>query len=487
MTGWPLLELTVILPLAGLLLALPLGRHGPQLVLVLGPLIFLVVVSLCVALYDGGQPLRRFVGGWEVPLGIALRADGLTATFLVTTAVIILAVAIFALKSFGGPEETITGYTFWPLLYALWAALNAVFIGGDLFNLYVALELLTLSAVAMVAYGSVAAAMRYMLFALAGSLAYLLGVVLLYSAHGTLDIGLLSAVDVEPATLVAAGLMTAGLIAKTALFPFHAWLPPAHGNAPAPASALLSALVVKASFFIVARIWFELVPGAASEQLMHALGFLGAAAVLFGSVLAIRQERLKLVIAYSTVAQLGYLFFIFPLAGGPEAVPWGAGAWSGGMFHAIAHAFAKAAMFLAAGIMIEAVGHDRLNGLAGLGRALPMTVFAFAIAAVSIMGLPPSGGFIGKYLMLTSALAGGHIVLAIVMIVGGLLAAIYLFRPLALTLSGKDLPEVVPIPRLRQAVPLVLALVAVALGIVSALPYDFLQIGRPVAAVEGIE
>jgi multicomponent Na+:H+ antiporter subunit D len=485
MTGWPLLELTVILPLAGLLLALPLGRHGPRLVLVLGPLILLVAALLCVELYAVGQPLQHFVGGWDVPLGIAVRADGLAATFLLSTAVIALAVAIFALKSFGGPEETTASYTFWPLLYAMWASLNAVFIGGDLFNLYVALELLTLSAVAMVAYGNVAAAVRYMLFALAGSLAYLLGVVLLYSAHGTLDIRLLGAVTTtEPAALVAAGLMTAGLLAKTALFPFHAWLPPAHGDAPAPASALLSALVVKAAFFIVVRIWFEVVPGAAGELLPQALGLLGAAAVLYGSLLAIRQERLKLIVAYSTVAQLGYLFFIFPLAASTEA-PWAVGAWSGGMFHAIAHAFAKAAMFLAAGIMIEAVGHDRLKGLVGLGRALPMTVFAFGIAAISIMGLPPSGGFMGKYLMLTSALAGGYIFLAVVMIVGGLLAAIYLFRPLALTLAGKEVPEVAPIPWRRQAVPLFLALVAVAIGIASALPYSFLQIGR-FAAVAGM-
>jgi formate hydrogenlyase subunit 3/multisubunit Na+/H+ antiporter MnhD subunit len=487
MTGWPLLELTVILPLAGLLFVLPLGRHGPLLVLVVGPLILLAVVLLCAELYVSGQSIERFVGGWDVPLGIALRADGLAATFLLTTAIISLAVASFALRSLGSPEETTTSYTFWPLFYAMWASLNAVFIGGDLFNLYVALELLTLSAVAMVAYGSAAAAVRYLLFALSGSLAYLLGTVLFYSVHGSLDMALLGAAATEPATLVAAGLMTAGLLAKTALFPLHAWLPPAHGNAPAPASALLSALVVKASFFITVRIWFDLVPGAAGDQLLQMLAMLGAAAVLYGSLLAIRQSRLKLIVAYSTVAQLGYLFFVFPLAGSAEQMPWAAGAWSGAMFHAVAHAFAKAAMFLAAGIMMEAVGDDRLSRLAGLGRALPMTVFAFGVAAVSIMGLPPSGGFMGKYLMLTSALAGGYLFLALVMIVGGLLAAIYLFRPLALMLAGNDMPAVTPIPRRRQAVPLFLALLAIAIGIASALPYAFLQIGRPVAALEGIE
>jgi multicomponent Na+:H+ antiporter subunit D len=267
----------------------------------------------------------------------------------------------------------------------------------------------------------------------------------------------------------------------------HAWLPPAHGNAPAPASALLSALVVKASFVIVVRIWFDVMPGAAADHLLLALGLLGAAAVVYGSLLAIRQQRLKLIIAYSTVAQLGYLFFIFPLAAPADPAPWASAAWTGGIFHAIAHAFAKAAMFLAAGIVVEAVGHDRLDGLSGLGRALPMTIFAFGIATVSIMGLPPSGGFMGKYLMLTSALAGGHILFALVMIAGGLLAAVYLFRVIAPTLAGDNVPQVKPVPHRRQAIPLVLALASIAIGVGSALPYGFLQIGRQVAGPEGLE
>jgi multicomponent Na+:H+ antiporter subunit D len=487
MSSWPLLELTVILPLAGLLLALVAGRHGPRLVLVIGPLIALVVILVAVQLAVSGHSLARTAGGWNVPLGIAFSADGLAAAFLVTSAFVALAVAAFALGPFGGRHETTESYTFWPLFYAMWAALNAIFVGGDLFNLYVALELLTLSAVAMVAYGSVPAALRYLLFALCGSLAYLLGVVLLYSARGTLDIALLGAAPADGPTLLAGGLMTAGLLAKTALFPLHAWLPPAHGNAPAPASALLSALVVKASFVIVVRIWFDVMPGAAADHLLLALGLLGAAAVVYGSLLAIRQQRLKLIIAYSTVAQLGYLFFIFPLAAPADPAPWASAAWTGGIFHAIAHAFAKAAMFLAAGIVVEAVGHDRLDGLSGLGRALPMTIFAFGIAAVSIMGLPPSGGFMGKYLMLTSALAGGHILFALVMIAGGLLAAVYLFRVIAPTLAGDNVPQVKPVPHRRQAIPLVLALASIAIGVGSALPYGFLQIGRQVAGPEGLE
>ena len=118
----------------------------------------------------------------------------------------------------------------------------------------------------------------------------------------------------EPVVWVAAALMTAGLIAKTALFPLHLWLPPAHAGAPAAGSALLSALVVKGSFVLIVRLWFDALPGLLGQAAAQALAALGAAAIVFGSVLALRQARLKLLIAYSTIAQIGYLFFLFPLA-----------------------------------------------------------------------------------------------------------------------------------------------------------------------------
>jgi multicomponent Na+:H+ antiporter subunit D len=184
-------------------------------------------------------------------------------------------------------------------------------------------------------------------------------------------------------------------------------------------------------------------PEAAGPVFVQMMGLLGGMAVLYGSLLALRQARLKMIVAYSTVAQLGYLFFIFPLSGGIAGeMPWAAGAWSGGMFHALAHGLAKAAAFLAAGLVIEALGHDRIDDMKGIARAMPVTVFAFGIAAISLMGLPPSGGFMAKYLMLTAALAGGHVVLALVMMAGGLLAAAYLFRPINRAFSGSETPEV---------------------------------------------
>ncbi|HYB41155.1 MAG TPA: proton-conducting transporter membrane subunit, partial [Candidatus Methylomirabilis sp.] len=333
-----LLVLSIILPVAGGLAAFALGgRHAERIALGIMAAGLGVALAIFTAVWRSGRPLVYIVGGWDPPLGLALRADGLSAAMLLTTAVVIGAAGLYARADFPAPRpgqpETRAPFAFWILLLAVWAALNAVFLGNDLFNLYVALEILTFGAVPLVCLDgraeTLAAALRYLLFALLGSVLYLLGAALVYGVHGTLDIVLLSAV-VRPdrAMLLAAALMTVGLLAKTALFPLHLWLPPAHAGAPAAASAVLSALVVKGSFFLILRLWFGAMPALSGQGAAQLLAALGAGAILFGSVLALRQARLKLLIAYSTVAQIGYLFLMFPLVSGPAPAV-GAGAWTG--------------------------------------------------------------------------------------------------------------------------------------------------------------
>ncbi|MGJ3261808.1 MAG: complex I subunit 5 family protein [Salinarimonas sp.] len=494
--------LAVALPLAGALAALVMGRRAGDLIVVTGPAMALVAAALVAGVAENG-PARIAVGGFAPPLGIALVADGLAATFVATTLVVMVAALAFARGGLVARlRETRRGYAFVALAHLAWGALNAVFLAGDLFNLYVALELLSLAAIGLVALEgkaeTLAAAIRYAFFALTGSLLYLAGAVLLYSTSGTLDIALLGARAPEGTpTLVAGALMTAGLCAKTALFPLHAWLPPAHAGAPAPASAILSGLVPKASFVVLARLWLEALPGAAGPALGPLLGGLGAAAILYGSVLALRQERLKLLVAYSTIAQIGYLFLLFPLAGGAlSAQPWAAGAWSGALLHGVSHALAKAALFLAAGLVLERLGHDRIAGLSGLARAMPMTAFAIGLSAVTLMGLPPSGGFIAKYLLLVAAFASGEWAWGVVLLGGGLLSALYLFPVLGRLFARegageegapKAEPTGSPPSRAREAIPLLLAGLAIALGFASAWPTALLAIGRPGAATVGLE
>ena len=261
--------LAIVVPVGGVLLAFVAGgRHAERIALATMPLGLAIAVAIAVTLRRTGGPLVYLLGGWAPPLGVALRADGLSVVMLAITAVVISAVGVFARADFRTPAGSVEArapFAFWILLLAIWAALNAVFLAADLFTLYVALELLTFAAVPLVCLDGRAetlqAALRYLLFALLGSVLYLVGTALLYGSYGTLDIVLLSQrVHAEPAVFVAAALMTVGLLAKTALFPLHLWLPPAHAGAPAAASAVLSALVVKGSFFIVVRLWFDVMP-----------------------------------------------------------------------------------------------------------------------------------------------------------------------------------------------------------------------------------
>jgi len=317
----PWLVLLVVLPLAGSMLCFLFPQRGKLLGLMTALAIAASVLALTYQIM--GQvvnqgALRYAVGGWGAPLGINLYVDGLSLLMLLVTALVGLAISIYSSGYFNNDKAK----HFWPLWMLLWAALNALFLSADIFNLYVTLELMGLAAVALVALAggadALAGAMRYLLVSLLGSLCYLLGVALLYHSFGSVDIVTLGQrMESSPAVWAAVGLMTTGLLLKTALFPLHFWLPPAHASAPAPVSALLSALVVKASFYILLRLWLEVFPVASAsleQSLGQLLGLLGVAAVLWGGVQALRQTRLKLLVAYSTVAQIGYLFLAFPLA-----------------------------------------------------------------------------------------------------------------------------------------------------------------------------
>jgi multicomponent Na+:H+ antiporter subunit D len=477
-TGGFLLVLSIAVPVASVLLAFAAGgRRVERIALVTMPLGLAIAVAIVVALGRTGGPLVYLLGGWAPPLGVALRADGLSAVMMAITAIVICVVGVFARADFRTPPgllEARAPFAFWILLLAIWGALNTVFMAGDLFTLYVALELLTFSAVPLVCLDGRAetlqAALRYLLFALLGSVLYLVGTGLLYGAHGTLDIVLLShRVQAEFVTLIAAALMTVGLLAKTALFPLHLWLPPAHAGAPAAASAVLSALVVKGSFFIVVRLWFDVMPALPGLPATQLLAALGAAAIVLGSVVALRQERLKLLIAYSTLAQIGYLFLMFPLAFNAAAAQLeSGGALTGGLLQTISHATAKAAMFLAAGLIYAALGHDRIAGLGGVGRVLPMSLLAFALGGIALIGVPPSGAYLAKELLLQAAAETEQWWWAIVIQAGGILTGSYVVLVLAFALAPSDEPltRQAPISRIAEAAALALAMCSLLLGLV---------------------
>lgn len=391
------------------------------------------VLAIAAAVWQQGTQ-RLEIGGWGVPLGIALQADGLSTALLIMANLVALGSSVYATGYFRSADRALH---FWPLWLLLWTALNGLFLAADLFNVYVMLELLGLAAAALGALSgsrdAVAANLRYLLVGLLGSMTYLLGVALLYTAYGTMDLGLLAAALHAPSPIdgTALVLMTAGLALKAALFPLHFWLPPAHANAPAPVSAALSALVVKAAFYLILRLWLELFAPVVTAGAVLVLGMLGAGAVVWGSWRALRAERLKLLAAYSTVAQIGYLFLFFPLLAATPEGPVRERLVAALVLLALTHGFAKAGFFLAAGLVQQQAGHDRIDDLGGTAQNLPATTFAIALAGASLIGLPPSGSFIAKWVLIQQAIASGQWWWVPIVAVGTLLAGGYVFRVLS--------------------------------------------------------
>jgi multicomponent Na+:H+ antiporter subunit D len=446
----------------------------------------------------GAGAVGHAIGGRSSPLGIALHADGTTVALLIATAAVMTATGVHASGYFhsASGNRWSAQDAFWPVVLLLWAGLNAIFIAADLFNAYVALEMVTVAGVALVALEddrvALAAALRYLLAAFLGSLFYLLGVSLLYAEHGVLDLAMVSASAMDSGSApVALALIIGGLALKTALFPLHFWLPRAHATAPAPVSALLSAVVITASFHLALRSWIALAPADSAWYGAQLIGCMGTGAIIWGSIQAIRQRRLKIMIAYSTVAHVGYLFLVFALLSPPPGsapgttAPWAADAWTGGIYHAISHSLAKAAMFLAAGAIMISLGHDRIAGVRGIANHLPVSTYAFGIAGVTLIGLPPTGGFVAKWFMLSAAIASGQWWWAVVILMGGILTAGYVFMVLGQELSSSDKdvePEFAPVPRRLEHAAMGLALLSLIIGLRAVEPIALILNGHPFAS-----
>ena len=473
----PLLWLALVAPLPLGLLALWKPPYRMRDVVIAAGGLPLVTLWLLSRAGEGALQGSLALGG----LSLHWRLDALAALLLLLTQLVLLASAAYAV---GHRRAALSGDAsharFWPLLGGLAVALGVIWVAADLLLLYAGLELMGLCAVGMMLLPgkaeAIRAGLRYLLYALVGSLAWLLGVALLLGAWGTLDLSALAAVaEPDITTRIGMALLAGGLLLKAAIFPLHGWLAPVHASAWTPVSAVHGALVVKASFFILIILWRLLLPEAVAAA--WALGLLGAAAVLWGGLKAWRADSLKQVVAWSTVGQLGYLMLAFPLLAG-AAAPVAAMAWQSTWLQLAGHALAKAAMFMAAGNLMFSTGASRLADLAGTSRRLPLSLMTFGIAAVTLMGLPPSAGFTAKWLLLQASLASGQWLWAAVLVLGTLLTAAYVFRMLRCSFV-EEAPrhEFQPLPRGMDLTPLLLALAAIGLGLVAEWPLSLLRQG----------
>lgn len=475
----------IAVPLVGAMLAFALPRWTVILGLGAVSLTAVAVVALTFGIMTEG-PVVTPLGNWGAPLGIDLRADGLSVTLLAMTAGVGLFVSLGALDSFAAARapERMRRY-FWPLWLFLLTGLNGAYLSTDIFNLYVMLEVIALAAVGLTVLSgrieAIRAGLEYMYASILGALLFLLGIGFIYLEVGRLDFEGLAGADASPALFAALALMFAGMALKTALFPLHVWLPQAHANATAPASALLSGLVVKVSLYIVLRL-SQYMPSP-TELLIGMIGAMGAGAILWGSLQALRTDRLKLLVAWSTVAQIGLIFVAFAASGAAGV----AISWKAAVILMVAHAVSKAAMFLAAGRIKDEVGHDRIADLDRSPVRPALAQFSFAVAAISLIGLPPSLGFAGKWLLMESALSAGYWPWVAVAMVGTLLSVAYFSRVLVGFLRFDRVRT--PLGEhqgwaLADAAPLSLALAALALGLFTAPILAFMDIGRPFEALQ---
>lgn len=413
----------VVVSLVGAMLAPPLGLWAPRWVPTLSRLTAAVaaVASLAgVGLVLARGTVRYPVAAWPPPWGIELVLDPLSAFMAVTiagTATVALAVAD------RGPGDRSGGPAFHALALVFLAGLLGIVVSGDLFNIFVFLELSAIASYALVASGggpALLAGFRYLVLGAVGGSFYLLGVGLLYAVTGTLNIADLTARAADlggsPALLAGTTLVLVGLAVKAGLFPLHAWLPDAYTHAVPAVANLVAPIGTKAALYLIARLFVQALDQQ-GPQLAAVLLWAGAAAVVAGGMLALRQRDARRLLAYSSVSHVGYIALGLGLGNASAQV--------GAYLHMLAHALAKAALFIAVG---AAAAAGRGTGLGAIARATPVTAASAVVAALSLVGVPPSAGFFSKWYLLRGAVETGQYVAAVVVLVGGLLAAAYAYR-----------------------------------------------------------
>lgn len=385
-------------------------------------------VNLNLRVHAGGELIYE-VGGWAAPWGIELLVGSASALMVLVLTVISFVIAVYCLAYIDHEIAPHAQGWYYAAFLLLLAGMLGMAVTNDLFNTFVMMEITTIGACALVAAKdsrrAAEAALRYLLLASLASTLILLGIGMIYMITGNLNLTYLTR-ELEGVwrqyprlATTSLGLLTLGFALKAALFPMHVWLPEAHSAAPTPSSAMLSGLVVKIYAFslikmnyVVFRPILDLV-----APLREILVVLSAAAIVGGSIFALVQTDLKRLLAYSTVAQVGYIFLGAGL-GTPSAV-------MAAFFQIISHALMKTCLFLSAGIIAERTGRRRIALMDGMGRVLPVTSAAFTVAALSMIGLPLLSGFIAKWHLFLGGLEASRPVFIGLILMSGLLNAAY--------------------------------------------------------------
>ncbi len=406
-----LLPAFVIIPLITAFILPLFGKKGKDAATILANVvtILLLVLAIFVVAYEKTGMYQ--VGKWTIPLGINLVLDGLSALMLLAIGVVTAAAMLYSARYM---ERYTAKAKYLSLFLLMVAGMNGVVLSGDIFNLFVFLEIASLASYALVGFGceheELEAAFKYMVLGTIGSIFILFGVALVYGNTGTLNMAYISnaiqEAGVNAGLSFALALFIVGFGLKTALVPFHAWLPDAHSSAPAPISAMLSGLIIKTlGVYALARMVFNVF--GVSVSIGWLLVGLGLLSMVAGAFLAIGQWDLKRLMAYSSISQIGYVILGIGLGATliakGENPTWAYLAILGGLFHLINHAVYKSLLFLTSGSIEMATGTRQLKQMGGLAERLPFTRTTCTVASASIVGIPPFSGFWSKLILVVTA------------------------------------------------------------------------------------
>lgn len=396
---------------------------------------------LAATLSDG--VLSYAVGGWPPPWGIELRIDPANAFVLLAVSALSTLVLVYSKDSIEKEIEPSKHTLFYTAHMLCLAGLSGILVTGDAFNLFVFLEISSLATYTLVSLASdrrcLTAAFRYLVMGTIGATFILIGVGMLYMKTGTLNmLDLAVRIDAyESSRTINTGLafIMVGVSIKLALFPLHAWLPPAYSHAPSAVTAFLASTATKVAVYVMIRFIFTIF---GAEHVFEEMGIdlilmvLAIVAIFKCSYMATVQSDVKTVLAYSSVAQIGYMVLGISLVSATGLMA--------GLIHIFNHALMKGALFMAVGAVFYRVGSVDIKAFRGLGKQMPLTMAAFTIAGLSIIGVPLTVGFISKWYLVTAALEQDQWIIAGLVLAGSLLAVIYIGRVLEAAYF-QELPE----------------------------------------------
>ena len=440
------LPVFVVVPLAAAFLLPLFGKKGKSLAMLAANLVTIFLLALSISCL--GQEGVYEVGRWSIPLGINMVLDGLSGLVLVTICVISAAACLYSTRYM---EQYTAKSKFLSLFLLMVAGLNGAVLSGDIFNLFVFLEVSSLSTYALVGFGcredELEASFKYMVLGEATSMLVLFAIALVYANTGALNMAYISKAlagkPLNPSLAFALVLFIASFGLKSALVPFHAWLPDAHSSAPAPISAMLSGVFIKAfGVYALVRVIFNIF--SVSVPLGWILIILGIVSMVVGVFLAVGQWDFKRLLAYHSISQMGYVILGIGMGAlilaQNGSVAWASLAILGGLFHLVNHAVFKSLLFLTSGSVEMSTGTRQLKEMGGLAEKLPFTRATCAVASASIAGVPPFNGFWSKLILVVAAVQSGMYWVAAITVLVSLVTLISFLKVQRYVFLG-ELPE----------------------------------------------